>query len=988
MASQHQRAKDLFLAALEHTPATRAAFVADACAGDDALKHEVESLLAFHEQDASVDEGGPATATEEPAFSPGMIFAGRYRMITRLGRGATGDVWQADDLMLGAAVALKLIPATGQNGRERVLNEVRLARQITHPNVRRVFDVGETDGWVFLSMELVRGEDLGALLRRVTRLPSERVLDMARQLCSGLEAAHAAGVLHRDFKPANILVDNDGVVRISDFGIAIPRTELVLHMSTGTPNYMAPEQRAPGTPLSERTDIYALGLVVYEMLVGHHALKGVGRAVLPPAPSTLVPHVDPRLERVVMQALSADPAKRPQSASAFAASLPETAMRPGTGPVLEIARLDRRATWWLAGTALAAIVAAIAVASSFFFTPRASTLTARDTIVLADFENTTGDPVFDGALKVALAVALEQSPFLQVFDDDHARETLRLMERSPEERITRTLAREIARREQLKALLAGSIVSLGRNYVIGIEAINAETGDVMAREQAEAASKEEVLTALGAASSRLREKLGESLASVQAFDVQLPRATTSSLDALHAYSLALDEGRAVPRLESVPHLRRAIELDPTFAMAHAQLSAVYTNTGQSALAPEYSRKAFELRDRVSQRERYYIAWRYYRDAVQDLERALELAQSWTATYPREAFAFNALGAASLRLGRFEESVEPFQNAIRLDPKFTPAYSNLSATFLALNRPDEARRILQSAADQRLEFIGARRLSYLIAFVQNDAAIMQRELQSSVGVSETNAAFGWQAHGYAFGGRALAAHEQFGRGIQMSLQGDFAEVASQLMAEDAENHAIVGQCAEARPELARALTLSRDNTTLEHASRALALCGEGTEVARLAADLTARFPESTLTNRALVPIANAALAFARAEPERVLEILAPVKPYDRAPSTEFWPAYLRGQAYLALKDGRSAAAEFQSILERRGEVPASTLFPLAHLARARAAVLSNEPDTARTMYQRFFDLWKDADPGLRDLQDARREFARLFPRAAEPDEAGL
>jgi tetratricopeptide (TPR) repeat protein len=327
-------------------------------------------------------------------------------------------------------------------------------------------------------------------------------------------------------------------------------------------------------------------------------------------------------------------------------------------------------------------------------------------------------------LNVALAVGLEQSPFLRVFPDARARETLRLMRQSPDERITREAARGIAQRERLKALIAGSIASLGRNYVLTLEAINAESGDVMAREQAEAESKEQVLTSLGAATSRLREKLGESLASIKRFDVVLPRATTESLEALHAYSLALDEGREVPRLKSIPPLKRAIELDPMFAMAHAQLSAVYANTGQSSLAPAFARTAFELKDRVSEREQFFISWRYYRDALQSWAKGLELARSWTATYPREAFAYNSLGSALLRLGQYEQAVKPFQQAIELDSGFIPSYSNLAATLLALNRNDEARDVLKQAANRGLEFAGARRLSFMIAFIQGDRRTME------------------------------------------------------------------------------------------------------------------------------------------------------------------------------------------------------------------------------------------------------------------------
>ena len=523
-----------------------------------------------------------------------------------------------------------------------ILNEVRLARTITHPAVCRVFDVGEANGEVFFSMELVRGEDLAALIRRVGRLPSEKVVDIGRQLCAGLAAAHAEGVLHRDLKPANVLIDQNGQVRITDFGIAVSRVGSGLHTPVGTPAYMAPEQLLPGAPQTERTDVYALGVLLYELVSGQHPFNR-GTCRQPTRPSALIPHIDPHLERVILQALSPDPRERPASADAFAAALSTAA------PAMSA----HRSSWWLTGSLAAAIVlSVVALAAPFLRGRGASALTGQDTIVLADFTNTTGEPVFDGTLKVALAVAVEQSPFLKVFPDERVRETLRLMNRRPEEPVTPAIAREIAQREQLKALFAGSIAPLGHNYVLAVEAVNALTGDVMAREQAEVTGKEKVLTALGDVASRLRKKLGESLASLQKFDVSLPRATTASLDALHAYALALDEGRMNLRLEAIPHLKRAIELDPDFAMALAQLSGVYANTSQTALAPELSRRAFALRDRVSERERFFISWRYYRDAAQAWDKALELAQSWTTTYPREAFAFNSLGVAYTYLGQY------------------------------------------------------------------------------------------------------------------------------------------------------------------------------------------------------------------------------------------------------------------------------------------------------------------------------------------------
>ncbi len=960
MSASRPRAKDIFLAIVDLPKEQRAGYLTAACGDDLALRQEVESLLQYHE-DASKEP-------DEVVFEAGQVFAGRYRMVERIGRGGMGDVWCSDDLILQTPVALKVIQSASPEARERILNEVRLARQITHPAVCRVFDVGEAEGVIFFSMELVKGEDLASLLHRAGRLPQEKVVEIGLQLCGGLAAAHAQGVLHRDLKPANVLIDEDGLVRISDFGIAIPRAEAGRHALTGTPAYMAPEQRTPGMRVSEQTDIYSLGLVLYDMLVGGHPAPTPGKPASIPRLSTALPDVDRRLEQIVMAALSPDPRDRPASVLEIAAVLQSMGV---PQPV------KKRTPAWVAGLVLAAGVVAIVVGSSFVIAPGgARTLTERDTIVMADFENGTGDPVFNGTLEIALAVGLEQSPFLKIFPEERARQTLRLMQRSPDERLTRSVAREIAQREQLKGLLAGSIVKLGENYVITIEAVNAQTGDVMAREQAEAATKEQVLTSLGSATSRLRQKLGESLASIQKFDVPLPRATTASLEALHAYSLALYEGREVPRLESIPHLQRAIELDPTFAMAHAQLSAVYANTGQPGLAPAHSRKAFELRDRVSDRERFFISWRYYRDAVQAWDKALDLARSWVATYPREAFAFNSLANALIRLGQFEQAVEPLREAIRLDPRFIPAYANLAGTLLALNRPDEARAVLQQAAERKLTFAGARRLSYFVAFVQGDTKTMERELEASIGVRQTGAAYGWQAHASASEGRVKDAHDQYRRGIQMSLQGHYKEVAAQLSMEDAEMHAAVGQCDAAKGEAADGLGFSRDSLTLEKGGRILAMCGAAGESVLISNELAHRFPEATLTINVAIPVIAAAAAIEQRQPARALELLEPVKPYDHAPSTEFWPVYLRGQAFLQMRNGVAASVEFQSIVDRRGEVPGSILYPLAHLGLARSLARTNDTEAARKAYTRLFELWKHPDKDLQPNNEARVEFSRL------------
>jgi len=589
MSSLHERAGELLLAALSRPAAERDAFLVAACKGDEDLLREVGSLLMFHDGEGAAEVDA---FTARVDFSAGDVFAGRYRMIARIGRGGMGDVWRADDLILEAPVALKLMHSASPSDRSRLLQEVRLARQITHPAVCRVFDVGETGETIFFSMEFVHGEDLAALLKRTGRLTSERVLEIARQLCAGLAAAHAQGVLHRDLKPANVLIDQEGRVRITDFGIAVTASDTEPHVMIGTLGYMAPEQLARDSAVSERTDLYALGVVLYELVTGqpYH----MSRSEDPSARLSLrAPGINPQLERVILKAISHDPRDRPASALEVAVALPGIDMADSEGNAEFPVRAYLRKPVWLASAV--AVVAMVAAAAAVAWIRRARTvLTDRDTIILAEFLNRTGDAVFDSTLKVALAVALEQSPFLKVFPDDRAREALLLMRRSPDEIITMPLARQIAQRQQLKALVAGSITGLGRHYVVDREALNAESGDVMAREQVEANSKEEVLTSLGAAASRLRRKLGESLDAIQRYDVPLPQATTP--------------------------------VDPNFALALAQLSGTYANTGQPALAPEWSRRAFALRDRVTEHERFFIAWRYYRDATQAWDTALELAR--------------------------------------------------------------------------------------------------------------------------------------------------------------------------------------------------------------------------------------------------------------------------------------------------------------------------------------------------------------------------
>ena len=900
--------------------------------------------------------------SEAPRFVSGDVFAGRYRMVARLGFAAMGEVWRADDLVLGIAVALKIILAPSAETRRQILNEVRLARQITDPNVRRVFDVGEAGDDVFCTMELIDGEDLGTLLKRVGRLPAEKVSDIGRQVLAGLAAAHAHGVLHRDVRPANILIDQYGAVCITDFAIGVPD----IQSDQAAPDalvYLAPEQRS-GTPLSERTDLYGVGVVLYELLVGEPPPRS-GPLTSAYLPSNRIGQVDPTLENAIVEAMSPDPRRRPPSATAMRAALEA---RPR-------ARVASRMSPWVAGVVLATAIGVLAIVSSRLL-PRGAVLSDRDTIVLADFANSTGDPVFDGTLKVALSVALEQSPFLKVYPDNAMRDTLRLMQQAPGAPITRALARDIARREQLKALVVGTIASLGTNYVIGLEAVDAETGDVMAREQVEIPTKEEVLTALGAATSSFREKLGESLASVRRFDAPLPRATTPSLEALHAYALALDEGRVVPRVEAVPHLQRALELDPNFAMAHALLSAVYANTGRTTDAPQYAQRAFELRDRVSERERFFISWRYLVDAEQAWDKALDLAMAWTRTYPREAFAFNSLGLASGTLGQHERAATAFRQALALDNRFAPPYGNLAGSLVGLNRFDEVSAALQLARTNGINTNAIQRTSYVLGYLTNDRAVMDSAIAMARTTPDAVSATTWEARAAAGSGRFHAAHELYNRAVQEALRDDARELAAQWTAEDAEAMAVAGTCQDVTRQVGRALELSRDNFTVERASRAFALCGAEDAALGLTRGLTSRFASATLTTKLQVPVTAAIGAVRRGESARALQLLEAVEPYDHVPAAEFWPSYVRGQAYLRLKQPREAVAQFGHITDHRGEAPTSPLYSLSLLGSARASALAGDLEAARERYQQFLESWKAADANLAVLQEAREEYGRI------------
>jgi serine/threonine protein kinase/tetratricopeptide (TPR) repeat protein len=610
----------------------------------------------------------------------------------------------------------------------------------------------------------------------------------------------------------------------------------------------------------------------------------------------------------------------------------------------------------------------------YFRYTRALPLTDKDTIVLADFLNTTGDAVFDGTLKLALAVQLGQSPFLNIFGDDRLRQALRFMGRSPDERVTRDVGREICLRQGLKALLAGSISALGSHYVITLEAINALTGDAIAREQTEAESKEQVLKKLGKAATRLRARMGESLASIQRFDAPIEQATTSSLDALKAYSMGRELALGNKDREAMPFLKRAVELDPSFAQAYDKLAGSYSNTGQQELAIEAFQKAFDLRERSSEYEKLRIAADYYAFATFEADKFIEAYELLVRTYPRDFVAWNNLGNRYNSVGQFEKAAEACRESIRLNPNWVIPRSNLALSFISLNRFDEARQVIQEALAQKLESMPMHSHRYSIAFVEGDAAAMKQQIDWASGRPDEYLAQAWQAEVAAFCGQLRKEREFSQRTVELALQYEQKEAAAQFLAGQAVTEAVFGQSERVSDLVARAFGIFRSRAAVAIAANAFSLCGDSGRAQPLIDEYSKRLPKNTFWNVVSAPLYRGQIALHSANAAQAIELLESAHRFES--SGNFAPQYVRGQAYLKLNKGAEAAAEFQKILSHRGWSVRGVLYPLAYVGLAHGAVLQGDAAKARKAYQHFFGLWKSADPDNPILIEAKREYEKL------------
>jgi eukaryotic-like serine/threonine-protein kinase len=773
---------------------------------------------------AQQDNGGTAAASLPPNTR-----IDRYEIRSLLGKGGMGEVYLAEDTILHRLVALKVLPvvATANEDRmRRFVQEATTAAGLSHPHIAQIFEVGEYEGTHFIAMELVDGITLREKIHS-ERSDLRKLLKYLQQVAEGLAKAHAAGIVHRDLKPDNIMITRDDYAKILDFGLAklvevdrspgsggqsssevgtrIMAQQSIAGMVLGTAGYMSPEQaQGKVKEIDQRSDIFSFGCILFEAVTGHKPFEGqdlldsLHKIVHAPTPQIKETNANApnELQRIVRRCLAKDPEERYQTIKDVALELKEVRQRmegaaeldstvppPGSIETLGRQTTEQSATSTSsaeylvsqikthkrsAAITLAALVMAVAALAYFYFKHnRARPVT--DTILIADFENKTGDSSFDGTLKQALAVQLEQSPFLNIFPDDRIGQVLAFMKRAPGEQVTRNVAREICQRRGLKAMLVGSITPLGTHYSLALEVVNAQTGDVLARAQKEAANKEGVLEALGMAATDLRQKLGESLRSIQEFDAPIREATTSSLEALKVFALA--HPRLEPdRLKEISLLKRAVEIDPNFALAYAKLAVLYQNNMQPEAAAEAAQKAFDLKDRVSEPERLEISIRYYSEVTGEWDKVIETAEVWTSTYPdKSVVPYNMLAVGYTQLGQFEKAAEAARQAIRLTPKWSTPYTLRGNAFLQLNRFAEAKEVFEQDIAQSPDATHSHQGLYGLAFISGDAAEMQKQLDWADRQSGEFAglAFYWRAQTAAFGGQWQRAHELSRRVVDLA-----------------------------------------------------------------------------------------------------------------------------------------------------------------------------------------------------------------------------
>jgi eukaryotic-like serine/threonine-protein kinase len=1017
-----QRLKPLFHAALQEETQNRAAFIDSVCGGDRELKMHLKQLVDAEEHDAGsldvrlahlnvLDDKDGRFPTVRPMIGQTIS---HYRIVENLGGGGMGVVYKAEDISLGRFVALKFLPhhlAQDPPALERFRREARAASALNHPYICTIYEIGEQNGQVFIAMELMEG---ATLKHRIAGkpLPLEQVIEWGIELTDALSAAHSKGIVHRDIKPANIFVTERGHVKVLDFGLAklmpvgnlsamptATQAEPLTQPGTvmGTSAYMSPEQ-VRGEEMDARTDLFSFGVVLYEMATGIVPFRGetlgvVAEAILnrtPVAPVRLNPDLPPKLEEVINKALEKDRKLRYQNATDIRTDLQRlkrdsdssrvsvATTQVGLSPPTKISR------WWMVAGAIALIIG-LALTGWIFFPRKAHALTDKDTIVLADFTNTTSNKVFDGTLRQGLSVQLEQSPFLSIISDQQIQQSLSLMGQPADAKLTPAIALELCQRTGSTAVLDGSIAQIGMQYLLTVKAIDCESGRSLASTEAQASDENHVLDALGKVSAELRNKLGESLSTVQKFDTPLEQATTPSLQALKAFSSGMQTIGTKGSDAAIPFFKHAIELDPNFALAYAYLGIMYNDIGEFGLAVENHQKAYDLRDRTSEAEKYSITAVYHKNVTGNIEKAIETCRLWIQAYPRTPFPHDSLGGMILPvIGQYEKAMEAGNEAVRLNPDFGISYNILAGSYIALNRLDEAKGTFARARERKLDNPLFSAGLYEIAFLQNDAAGMAQQVAKTTGVAGIeDQILALEADTAAYSGRLKAARELSRRAMDAAERIGEKDPPAMYFAMSGLREAWFGNADEAQRGVSSALKRSDSRDVLYFAALALAYSRQDARAQAMVGDLAKRFPEDTIVQFNYLPTLRARLALNKGDVSDAIEVLRPATPYELGTSTNcplswtpMYPVFVRGEAYLAAHRGNEAAAEFQKILDHPGIVVNQPIGALAHLGLGRAYMLQGNIPKAKAAYQDFLTLWKDADPDIPILKQAKAEYAKL------------